>query len=280
MRVRSKRIRQSPVDADERIIVELRCIKCGSGLCGEFLTTPCPQCGHPCSDSVYGDYLIYSESVEIERLQEATRLVIYGGAVLAVVLAAGLVGMVATSTDVIDAARRTYETVFAVILLYSVVSITGIVLLTRRCSLAYYEAAYFHTRGLVRAGLVAVAALGAVAVATHFLPEAVRMCLLALWATVPSALFLRGVAKLMQRAPNIKLARFASRLQRAVWAMGVLTVALGCAQRLSRTDPDWEGVLIALRVIAALGWITVGLAGYRLMTALRRTLAIIRQSIP
>ena len=259
------------------IIAATRCIKCGVDLRGASVNEPCPQCGHPCSDSVYGDYLIYSDSAEIERLDEATRLVIYGTAVTGVIIVAAIVAAALMSPSFPDAVRQAYRTLFAGVLIFTVVATTGIVLLTRRCSVAYYEAKYFQVRVMVRAGLITIAVLAAIGVAAAYVPEYVRDVLLVVWATVPAVIFMGGLARLMGRMPNIKLANLARGIRAVVWVLGCLTLICRCFSPHCVGKADWEPLIIAVQLILTLGWIGFGFATFRLLLAIHRNFQAIRR---
>jgi len=274
---RSTKLAPSPVDLDDRVVAELHCIKCGTLLRGEFASGSCPQCGHPCSDSVYGDYLIYSGRAEVDRLDEAARVVIYGGMLLGVIIAIAMLFMVTSSQNVIEAIRRGFDTLWAGVLLSPVIATTGMVLLTRRYSMAYYEAKYFHRRFLIRAGICAGLVLLLAGVAAYFRARDFQVLLLAGWATLPSAAFMRGLARLMRRVPNVKLASFAQALSAIIWVTGVLSLLFNWLRPLGAESADWEAPLLSLQMLVSCGWIGLGIASLRLMMTVHRNFLAIRR---
>ncbi len=273
---RTTKLAPSPVDLEDRIVADLRCIKCGIRLQGTSVNGFCPQCGHPCSDSVYGDYLIYSDRAEIERLDEAARVVIYGGVVLGTIIAVAMLSMVTYSANMIDAVRRGFDTLWAGVLVSPVMSTTGMVLLTRRYSVAYYEAKYFHQRVLLRAGAWLAGILIALCVAAYHLPAEFQVLLLAAWATLPSAAFMRGLVRLMRRVPNVKLATYAQVLCAGIWVTGLLSLLFNWLRPMAQNRADWEGPLIALQMVVSIGWLALAIAAFRLLLAIHRNLLAIR----
>lgn len=259
------------VDLTEHIIADVRCIKCGTNLRGQSINQRCPQCGHSASDSVFGDYLIYCERAEIARLDEATRVVIYSAMSLALLFAAAAVLMVAGARSVVDAIQRAYDMLFAGVLVFPVVAATGIVLLTRRHAVAYYEAKYLNRRFVIPAALALVVALALLGLVAHYHPYIVQTCLLIAWGILPPVAFLRGLASLMRRMPNLKLARLAAAIAVGVCLLGGLTLLFMLARPTGMTHPDWEGPLIALQLLTTLGWIGLGIGGLRLLTLIRRS---------
>lgn len=270
-------IAAAPVDLEDRVVADIRCIACGASLQGHPVSEPCASCGHPCSDSVYGDYLIYADQSEIDRLDDAARLLVYSSVVLGLVVTGAVLATVLAAASVEEAIRRGADTLFAGVLVFTVIAVTGIVLLTRRGSVAYYEAKYFHQRTLIKAALVVATVLAALCVAAYYLPQPVEVGLLVAWATVPAILFLRGLGRLMRRVPNVKLASLSRALAVGVAAVGLLTFLFKLVQPLGVNADEWEGPLLALRVVTSLGWIGLGVASFRLLGLIRRNLRAIRR---
>jgi hypothetical protein len=274
---RSTKLAPSPVDLEDRVVADLRCIKCGASLRGQSVNALCPHCGHPCSDSVYGDYLIYSDRAEVDRLDEAAHVVIYGGMLLGVIIAIAMLCMVVYSENVVEAIRRGFDTLWAGVLVSPVIATTGMVLLTRRYSIAYYEAKYFNQRFMIRAGIWAGLVVILACVAAYFRARDFQVVLLAAWATVPSAAFMRGLARLMRRVPNVKLAGFAQVLGGGIWVTGVLSLLFNWLRPLAVEQADWEAPLLALQVLVSCGWLVLGLAGLRLLMVIHRNFLAIRR---
>ncbi len=270
MFTRTRQTASAPVDLDDHVVADLRCIRCGMSIQGLSVGGPCTHCGHPCSDSVYGDYLIYSDRAEVERLEEAARLVQYGGMVAGLIMVAAVVGMVVRAGDAVEAIRGAWDGVYAGVMVFPLIGTMGMVLLTRRYSVAYYEAKYFHQRVLIRAGLVVGLVLVALGVAAYYLPRTLQVVLLCAWATLPVVAFLRGVVRLMRRVPNLALAGRAGALGAAVWAAGLLMLLSEVLRPHCPQNADWEAALIALQAFLAAGWIALGAGIYHLLVVIRR----------
>jgi hypothetical protein len=274
---RSTKLAPSPVDLEDRVVADLRCIKCGISLRGQSVNALCQQCGHPCSDSVYGDYLIYSDRTEIDRLDEAARVIIYGGVLLGVIITVAMLCMIASSQSTVEAIRRGFDTLWAGVLLSPVIATTGMVLLTRRYSIAYYEAKYFHRSFFIRAGIWLALALTLAGVAAYFRARDFQVLLLAAWATLPSAAFMKGLARLMRRVPNVKLAGIAQVLASGIWVTGVLSLLFNWLRPLAVARSDWEAPLLSLQVLVSCGWLALGIAGLRLLMVVHRNFQAIRR---
>ena len=277
MRIHSKKLASSPVDLDDNIVADLRCIKCGVNLRGCSINDPCQQCGHPTSDSVYGDYLIYSDRSETHRLEDATRLIIYATIVTGLLFVIATPVLVATAPTLIDAIQRAYDMLFTGVLLFPVVAVTGIALLTRRHEAAYYEAKYFNERGMIRAGLIALTALTGLSLAAYYFPHTVQCCLLVAWATVPAAMFFGGLSQLMRRMPNIRLANFSRGICVGVYILGLLTLAFMLLRPRAMDNPNLQGALIALQFLTTWGWLCLGLTSLRLLVLVRRNFHVINR---
>src|SRR5215470_16430735 len=102
---RRRAISAGPVDIEDRIVGDVLCIECGTSLQGQSVRQPCAACGHSNSDSVYGDFLIYSGPAILKRLDEAATVVISVAAftgLLGVVVIAGMLLGAQGSLDAID----------------------------------------------------------------------------------------------------------------------------------------------------------------------------------
>jgi hypothetical protein len=249
---------------DDRIVADVLCNGCGAPLRGLSINEQCSECGHACSDSVYGDYLIYAEQPQVRKLEEGARVVLSALGVLGGLMGLAMVATVTTAAEPDAILQRAYEVLFAGVLLLPIVATTGIALLTSRRSVAYYEAAYLNPRMMIRLGLVFAAMIAVVSVGVVFLPEITQAILLTAWATMPLTMFLRGLASLMRRVPNYKLAQFASGTCAVAYVLGVLTLFFLIARPYTFDDQNWDGFLLALQFFTTTGWIALGIALYRL----------------
>jgi len=276
---RSRKATFSPVDIENRIIANIRCVECGTPLRGILVDSPCPQCGHPASDSVWGDYLIYADRARLDRLDEGARIVLYAGVATGVLVGVATIGMVVAAATAEDAIRRAFDTILAGLLVYPVIAITGIMLLTRRYSVAYYEARYFHARTLARAGIATGLSALLVAIGAYYLPHGARCLLVAAWATLPTAAFMRGLSRLLRRVPNLRLAGTARTIAAGICLAGLVTFAAELLRPQAAEHVDWEAPLIATRLLASWAWIGLAVGSLRLMVALRRNFQVIRGSM-
>lgn len=274
----SKRKRPSSlllVDAEDRIVADVLCIKCGHNLRNLYLTQRCPNCNHPASDSVHGDYLIHSDRETVAALADAARLVQYGGAILG-----GLTGLAVLaaliSADSLDAAvRSAYDIVFAAAVISPVVATLGLVLLTARRTAAYYWLRYGNPRVLLRFGLLMALVLAAILVAAAYLGQVAVQIGIVLWFVIPLGAFFRGVERLMRRVPNSQLATFARATLVSLMAFGILAILIILIRDRSARDPSWHDSQLAFTAINCLGGLVLATMAYLLIVRVRRTLTSI-----
>lgn len=263
------------VDAEDRIVADVLCVKCGENLRGLHLADRCPNCRHPASDSVHGDYLIHSDREVVNGLAEAARVVEYGAGVLGglmiLALLASIVSAVRTGSSE-GAAESAYKIVLAAAVLSPIVATLGLVLLTTRHTAAYYWVRYGNPRGLLRLGLLLGLVLAAVVVARHYFGAIALRIGIVFWFAVPMGAFLRGIEHLMRRVPNNQLAAYA----RATFVGLVAFVALSILTILLREWPgstsSWRDSQLAFTAISGLGGLALGVAGFALVVRVRRTL--------
>lgn len=264
------------VSTDDRIIADLRCIKCGFALRGCELYAPCPQCSHPASDSVYGDYLIYADRSELRRLEDAAGMVIAGATLTATISLVILLTSLFGAASVIQGVILAFEAMWVGALIFPVVAATGVFLLTRRHTPEYYKVRYLNNRFMTRAALFAVAAIVLIGVALYFYRDIVESLMLTVWATLPTVVFLRGLADLMQRLPNLKLARMSRGVLAASVTLGCITVIVLLIRPYAANNTDLRGLLTALMIFAICGGIGIGIAGFRLLLLSRDTIRAVR----
>lgn len=261
-----------PVDSNDIVAADVFCVRCGTNLRGGSVHDPCAACYHPISDSVWGDYLIYSHPAEIKRLVDAATLVIYGAS-----LTAGIVGLALLATllgvrSFVDGVERSFDMMLAGAMISPVIAGTGVALLTRRHSAAYYRSKFSTFRRLWKhlASVVAIAI--ACGVTAYFYGWIVQSCLLIAWAAAPAAVFFRGLSRLMHGMPNKKLGAFASALFVCTCLLAVTSLTVRLARPHVVDSADWQGPILALTFVTVLGAGAVGAFGFRLLILARRAI--------
>jgi hypothetical protein len=263
------------VDAEDRIVADVLCIRCGRSLRDCLLTQPCPACGHPASDSVHGDYLIHSDPQMVRGLADAAQVVEYGAAVLGSLMIMALLVTLVRADDLAAATCTAYEVVFAAAVMSPIIATVGLLLLTTRHSAAFYWARYGHPRALLRLGLLALVVIAVVATATFFFGRIALQLGTVVWVVALPGAFLRGVEHLMRRVPNNQLAAFARATFVGLMMFGALAIAVALLSYGAAEDPSWEEPRLAFTAINALGGLLLGVAVFRLVVRVRRTLSSI-----
>lgn len=241
------------LDADEMIVGEVLCLRCGKSLIGQSLRARCANCAHPASDSLYGDYLIHADKHVVRRLVESARFLLYGVALLAGLAFVTVIASLLGARDFPDGVRLTFDALLTIGVISPLLSALGVLSLTTKGSAAYYAARYFNRRTAQRLGFATGGALLGLALALVFAPDATGRVLLLLWVTVPSVLFFHGLAKLMTRVPNHKLAMSARTHLLMMILLGVCALAVLFLRRVSVEQPQWSDTLSGATIIAVLG---------------------------
>jgi hypothetical protein len=260
------------IDAEDRIAADVLCIKCGDNLRGLHVADRCPNCNHPASDSVHGDYLIHADRPVVRGLAEAAQVVEYGAIVLGSLMVIALLVSLASADDLEDAIKTAYNTLFAGAIISPVVAVLGLVLLTTRHSAAYYWVRYGNPRALLRLGLLLAVVLAIIAVAAHYFGRVALEIGIVLWFVMPLAAFFRGLERLMRRVPNNQLATFARATFVGLLAFGVLSILVILTNHWSAEDPSWRDSQLAFSAITCVGGLALGIAACLLMVRVRRTL--------
>jgi hypothetical protein len=260
------------VDADDRVKTDLLCLKCASGLRGQPITGHCPNCGHPVSDSAHGDYLVHSDRDMVRRLADAARFVMYGAILLVSMVGVGFLTTLVSCRTFPDAVNRAFEILLVGGMISPVVAAVGLVVLTPRGSVEYYEARYLNLRAILKLAAWFVPALAALIVASTYLGPLVARTVQIVWIFVPLYAFLRGVEQLMRRVPNAKLAQSARMHNTALVFIAVGGLAVLLIQLYARDDPDWAGGLIAITLVCTIAAIAFTIRGIRLLTHVQRAL--------
>ena len=265
------------LDADERIIADLLCVKCGANLRGCHVSDRCPNCYHPASDSVHGDYLIHSDREVVQGLAEAARLVELASAVLGVLMVVALATGVISARSLEVAVERAFRVVLATAVLTPVIATLGLVLLTTRHSAAYYWVRYGNPRGLLRVGLGLAGLVALLVVAWHLFGVIALRVGTVLWFGVPMGAFLRGIRQLMRRVPNNPLAAYAQAMFAGLLAFAALAVLTILLRDWPGQTAQWRDSQLALSAISTLAGLGLGVAGFSLVVRVRRTLHGIRR---
>ncbi len=276
MAITTRPANDGTLDGDEHVTRDLFCVRCGCNLRGYNVRQPCPTCLHPISDSVWGDFLIYSQPREVKRIEDALALIIYGAVLTAVVTGLALLGMLLTAHSTLHAVQRAFDTLLAGAIIATVVSATGIATLTRRHSWAYFRARYSRPRNLLPVALGGVGLIALLVALSRLLSGCFGSCLLVAAVTVSAAVFFRGAARLMALMPNQKLALHANVMCFVALALGIMAVAVLIGRVEVTSQPRWEGPLPALTFMTAGGAAAFAALAIRLLLLMRRALRAVR----
>lgn len=260
------------IDADDRIVADVLCIRCGNNLRDLHVADRCPNCHHPVSDSVHGDYLIHADRSLVRGLAESARVVEYGIAILGGLMALALVAVLVSARSLTAAVAPAYNTVFAGAVISPVIATIGLVLLTTRHTAAYYWVRFGNPRALLRFGLLFVLMLAIIVLSTVYFGYVALQIGTVVWFVVPLGAFFRGVEHLMRRVPNNQLAAFARAMFVGLLAFSALSIVIILIRYQTAADPSWEDSHIAFSAINCLGGIALGVATYQLLVRVRRTL--------
>jgi hypothetical protein len=263
------------IDADDRIVADVLCIKCGRNLRGFHVSDRCFGCNHPASDSVHGDYLIHADRPMVKGLADAARVVECGAAVLGALIGIALLVTLLSARNLDDVVYGVYRVVFAGAVISPMLAVIGIVLLTTRHSATYFWVRYGNRRTALRCGLLLALLLAAITVTHHYFGGEVLNIVLIVWFVVSLGTFFRGIERLMRRVPNNQLATFARATLVGLIAFGALCVLIVLLNRWSATDQSWDDSRLAFSAITCLGGLALGIAAYLLIVRVRRTLSAI-----
>ena len=260
------------VDADDRIVSDVLCIRCGNNLRDLHVADRCPQCNHPASDSVHGDYLIHADRVMVRGLADAAQVVEYAIAILAALVGLALLASIVTADDMNMLVERAYSIVFAGMVLAPVVATIGLVLLTTRHAAAYYWVRYGNPRAILRMSLLVVLGLTVISLCGYFIGYIALQISIVIWFVIPLGLFFRGLESLMRRVPNNQLATFSRGMLVGLIGFSVLSIVIIFLRFQCWDDPSWGESLTAFSGINTVGGIGLTIASYQLLARVRRTL--------
>lgn len=260
------------LDAEDRLITDALCIKCGQALRGEVFRGPCPNCGHSISDSVHGDFLIDSPRAIPLALAASIGTLQYPVYVLSGLVGVALVVVLASGHALSNTVDDLFNVTLFGALLSPILSVIGLVVPTRRKRLPYYLARYGRQPYLMVGAAVALAVISGLVWAFMFIPQLTANLLLVLWFSVPGGLFLHGLSKLMSLVPE---RRMATRCNALLVLLGVLSAA-GFAvlqlRQLAARDRDMETGLVVLSILSVLGAAGLTVAIFYLLRDVRVTL--------
>jgi hypothetical protein len=260
------------IDADDRIVADVLCIRCGYNLRTLFVADRCPNCNHPASDSVHGDYLIHADRPLVRGLAEAARVVEYGTAILGGLMALALLAVLLSARNLTEVVEPAYNVVLAGAVISPVVATIGLILLTTRHTAAYYWVRYGNRRALLRFGLLFALALAMIVVCAAYFGYVALQIGIVFWFMLPLAAFLRGIERLMRRVPNNQLATFARAMLVGLLAFSLMAIIIILIHQRAYVDQSWEDSRIAFSAINSLGGIALGVATHQLLVRVRRTL--------
>jgi hypothetical protein len=263
------------IDADDRIVADVLCIRCGHNLRNLLVSDRCPNCTHPASDSVHGDYLIHADRPMVRGLAEAARVVEYGIAILGGLMGLALLVVLLSARSLTGMVEPAYNVVLVGAVISPVVATIGLILLTTRHTAAYYWVRYGNPRALLRFGLLFTLVLAIIVICAAYFGYVALQIGIVVWFLVPLGAFYRGLEHLMRRVPNNQLAAYARAMFVGLLAFATLAILIILLHRWSATDRSWEDSRTAFSAINCLGGIGLGVATHQLLVRVRRTLSSI-----
>jgi hypothetical protein len=273
---RPRAIPGGPVDPEDRIVADILCVNCSAKIRGQYLTENCYQCGHPNTDSVYGDLLVYSEDkTAVTHLHESALVVIYSAMFTGVL---GLIIMLMpmlSATGAIDVIARAFDGITFAVLVFPLVAFVGMLLLTRHRSLNYFAERYANVAFLVRAAIFLIVAVAAIGLAARYVGPALRVVAFLVWTMLPPIMFFRGLAGLLKRVPNLPLAAWCNFLIAGIVLLGLGGVGVAFMAPLANQSAEWEGPVVALKAITVLATIGWSIGAFAILRATKRTLEVV-----
>ena len=260
------------LDADDRIIADVICIRCAFNLRNLTISDRCPNCNHPVSDSVHGDYLIHADKPLVRGLAESAQVIEYGMLILESLMGLALLAALISDRSIAALVEHAFRIVYAGAMISPVIATIGLVLLTTRHTAAYYWVRYGNKRTLLRGGLIFALILALAVTCTLFWGIIALEIGTVVWFAVPLGAFFRGLEQLMRRVPNKQLATFSRGLFAGLLAFAVFAIIIFSLEKLSQRDLSWGESLTAFRGLAGAGGILLGIMAHQLLLRVRRTL--------
>lgn len=258
------------IDADDRIIADVLCVRCACNLRNLLVSDRCPNCYHPVSDSVHGDYLIHADKPLVRSLAEAARVLEFGLLILGGLIGLALLAALISARVITELVEYAFNIVYAGAMIAPVIASIGLILLTSRHAAAYYRVRCGNRRWLLRGGLTVLLVLSILSACALIFGRAALTIATVLWFAVPLAAFYRGLESLMRRVPNKQLASFARTLLVGLAGFSLLSMLIHVANM--QNSPEWEDSRIAFSAICSLGGIALGVATHQLIVRVRKTL--------
>ena len=273
---RPRAVPGGPVDPEDRIVADILCVNCSAKIRGQYLTDNCYECGHPNTDSVYGDLLVYSEDkTVVTRLHESALVVIYSAMFTGVLgLIIMLMPMLA-ATSAVDVIARAFDGIKFAVLVFPLVAFVGMLLLTRHRSLSYFEERYANVPFLVRAAIFLIMGVAAIGFASLYIGPTLRVLAFMVWTMLPPLMFFRGLAGLLKRVPNLPLAAWCNFLIAGILLLGIGGVAVAYLAPLASQSAEWEGPVVALKAVTVLATIGWSIGAFAILRATKRTLEVV-----
>jgi hypothetical protein len=270
---RRKRLKAAAlVDGDNRVVAHRLCIRCGASLRGQIVDEGCPSCAHPIYDSIYGAFLIDSSPLEPKRLRRRSDMVYYPALFLGTLTLIGLIMTAAASRSFVHAVNGLFNVGLFFAMLAPLVALVGLLVFTGRHSIEYYQARYFNAPALIKHGVLLVVVFVALCFAFHYIESFTAAVLRVAFGTLPVALFLQRLGRLMGRVPSRKLSS-ASQLAAVIAVLlGIAALGVLLLRRAAPGNRELEGFLVTLTFMTTLGGIGLGCFILRLLYLARRTL--------
>jgi len=268
----SKRSSLLKVDSDDRIISDVLCIRCGTNLRDLQVADRCPNCRHPASDSVHGDYLIHADKPLVRGLAEAARVIEFGIIILGGLLGLALLASLISARSITHLIEPAYNLVFAGAMISPIIATIGLILLTTRHTASYYWVRFGNKRALLRFGLAFAMILAAAVASTIFFGVIALKIGTVIWFAVPLGAYFRGLERLMIRVPNKQLAAYSRMMLVGMIAFSAIAILIFFIRKLGGDDKSWADSQTAFSAINCIIGVALGVASYQLIVRIRRTL--------
>lgn len=263
--------RRRIVNAENCIVVDRRCIECGTNLRGEPADGICPDCEHSNYDSLFGSYVIDAEPRVARRMFEASSVAFLPMTFLAAFAAVGLLSTLVSARDLRHAIRASFDVGLAFAMVLPLVTLVGMVAFTSRRSPAYFRAV-IREQSFQRTVLGwLLGAIGVSIVVMNLWPPsyaAIQMT----FVTVPVVMFLRQLARLASRIPNKRLSAACGLYVGFTIVLAALALAILLLRYYANDSHEISDTLIGMQILATFGGIAISVGVIHSLISLRRTL--------
>lgn len=270
-----KKRKPTLIDQDNVVVADVYCIRCGHNLRSRLISDKCPNCLHPVSDSVFGDYLVHADRDYVRQLAESAHFVRIAAAFLGGLIAIALVVTLiaeATRRELIHGIQSVFQIIFAGAMIAPLVAAVGLATLTQRHTFAYYQARYGSRRNVIALSVATILLLALLIYGAYWFSQPISNLVLTCWAVLPVAVFMRRVGKLMARVPDKELAAYG---YFACWGVFISGVALFCVltlRSMALADKTWQDAQLGLTSLYIVGSLAFGIGGYRLLKRVEESL--------